>query len=116
VASDSLTLLLGSEVDVRVERSTLRQSTKRLLWLRRQKHAITWRYDVVNRKESAVQLEVEDILRPDWLNAYSSYRVELRDAAGGEWVQATGQIRWQTEIPAGGSRSWEVRFVVRQPG
>lgn len=116
VASDSLTLLMGSEVDVRVERSTLRQSTKRLLWLRRQKHAITWRYDVVNRKNTPVQLEVEDILRPDWLNAYSSYRVEVRDAAGGDWVQATGQIRWQTEIPAGGSRSWEVRFVVRQPG
>jgi hypothetical protein len=67
-------------------------------------------------KNVPVNLQVEDILTPDFLNAYSSFRIEVREAAGGEWMQARNLMRWSLALPAGGSQRWEVRLVVHQPG
>ena len=116
VESDSLTVSLGRDADVRVQRTTLQQETHNRRWVRRQKHHIVYRYDAANLKDVPVNLQVEDILTPDFLNAYSSFRIEVREAAGGEWMQARNLMRWSLALPAGGSQRWEVRLVVHQPG
>lgn len=116
VDSDSLTVSLGRDADVRVQRTTLQKESHNNRLFRRQKHRIAYRYDAVNLKSQPVNLQVEDWVTPEFLNAYSSFRIEVREASGGEWIQASNLMRWNFTIPAGGSLQWEVRLTVHQPG
>lgn len=109
---DTLAISLGPDPGIQVRRKrTLREDRTSLISGKRE-YQREYEFKVTNRKRSAIHIQIDDQLP---IADNEDIEINATKLEGAEVDDETGQILWDLEIPAGKSKTWELRYEVKAP-
>ncbi len=112
ITEDTLSISLGRDQGVAVERKRVRDKTETSIIGGKKKVSIRVRIDVRNNKQEKVRLLVRDQIP---LSRQADIEVEPTDQGGASLNAETGALSWDIELGPGKNRSLEFTFTVRYP-
>jgi len=111
-ATDTLTLSMGTDRGVFVERVRQKEFTRKGVLGRRITETVAWEIRARNNKNRPVNLEIRDQIP---VSAHSDIQVTLEESSGAQYEQPAGMLIWRTEVSAGQSINRNFRYSVRYP-
>ncbi len=111
-ATDTLTLSMGTDRGVIVERVRQTEFARKGVLGRRVTETVAWQIRARNNKNRSVNLEIRDQIP---VSAQSDIQVTLEESSGAEYEQSTGMLIWRMEVPAGQTQNRTFRYSVRYP-
>jgi hypothetical protein len=111
-AADTLSLSLGTDKNIVVTRTSLKDLTEKQGLGSNKKETRDWQIEVKNRKNQPVNLLVEDQVP---VSQNSSIEVESQELSGGLLDKATGKIVWSLPLKALEDKKLELKYQVKYP-
>ncbi len=111
-AADTLSLSLGTDKNIVVTRTSLKDLTERQSLGSNKKETRDWQIEVKNRKNQPVNLLIEDQVP---VSQNSSIEVESQELSGGLLDKATGKIVWSLPLKALEDKKLELKYQVKYP-
>lgn len=110
--SDTLSLSMGRDKGIEVERITLAdKSTDKLIGLN-DKKVLSYKIHVRNGKSIPVEVIVKDHIP---VSQVDDIKVELLEKSGGELDELSGMITWREKLKSKQDKNWVLSFEVTYP-
>jgi uncharacterized protein (TIGR02231 family) len=109
---DTLTLSLGADPKVLIEREQVKDFSSKKLIGTNKKEEYAYRIKVRNTKKENINIRVEDQIP---VSSNSQIEVELIDANGGQVDTATGKITWDLNVAPNDTKEIVFKFSVKYP-
>ncbi|MFB9865214.1 DUF4139 domain-containing protein [Rufibacter immobilis] len=109
---DTLTLSLGRDQNVVVQRERMKDYQKRTTLGSNVKEQFGYEISLRNTKAQPVTITVEDQIP---LSTTSEIEVEDVDTNGGQWNKETGKVTWQVVLKPNEEVKRSLRYVVKYP-
>lgn len=110
--SDSLTLSLGQDKNIVVERKRLKDQSKKQFLGSSKTDTRSWEINFRNKKSTPINLVVEDQF-PTSVN--NDLKVELTEKSGAEVETESGKLTWKFTLPATSARTLKFAYEVKYP-
>ena len=111
-SSDTLSLSLGKDAKVIVQRKNQRDFTKVKTIGSNQKETIGYTISINNTNNKDISIEVVDQVP---LSKHSDIVVEVTESSKAQKNMKTGELTWELNIKAGKTKSVEVTYEVTSP-
>ncbi|MDZ4838438.1 MAG: mucoidy inhibitor MuiA family protein [Bacteroidota bacterium] len=109
---DTLTLSLGKDDRVVVQRKEVKNVSKRVLIGTSQKQTKQFIITVKNNKPVPINIQIVDRVP---VSRQTEVEIEINDKSGASFDPISGQIVWKTEIKKGDSKKFELSYSVKWP-
>jgi uncharacterized protein (TIGR02231 family) len=109
---DTLTVSMGIDRGVSVERIRMAEFSRRSITGRRTTETVAWEIRVRNNKNRSVNLEIHDQVP---VSTHSDMQITIDDRSGATYTEATGLLIWKTDLKPGESLTRPFRYSVRYP-
>ncbi|MDB5134619.1 MAG: hypothetical protein JWP37_1222 [Mucilaginibacter sp.] len=109
---DTLNLSLGTDKNIVVSRTSLKDLTERQSLGSNKKETRDWQIEIKNRKNQPVSLLVEDQVP---VSQNSSIDVETQELSGGQLDKTTGKVIWSLPLKAQDDKKIELKYQVKYP-
>ncbi len=110
--TDTLNLSLGTDKNIVVTRTSLKDLSERQSLGSNKKETRDWQIEVKNRKSQPINLLVEDQVP---VSQNSSIEVELQELSGAQLDKLTGKVTWKMELKPEGDKKLELKYLVKYP-
>ncbi len=110
--SDTLNISLGTDKGISVERERLKEFTSTRLIGLNKVETRSYRISVKNNKSTDVEIEVFDQVP---VSQNKDIEVEATELSGGTMNKFSGEVKWQTSIPAGESKQFILTYTIKYP-
>ena len=110
--TDTLNLSLGTDKNIVVTRTSLKDLTEKQSLGSNKKEIRYWQIDVKNRKNQQVNLLVEDQVP---VSQNSSIDVEAQELSGGQLDKNTGRVSWSFLLRPQDEKKVELKYLVKYP-
>jgi len=111
-SGDTLAVSLGKDSRIVAERITLKDKNKRKFIGSNIKESKSFEIIIKNNLSRKVSVKVIDQIP---LSMDSRIEVETENLSGGELNSRTGQVIWNTEIPASDSKKFKLEYTIKYP-
>jgi uncharacterized protein (TIGR02231 family) len=109
---DTLAVSLGKDSRIVAERITLKDKNKRKFIGSNVRESKAFEIIIKNNLSRKVSVKVIDQIP---LSMDSRIEVETENLSGGELNATTGQVIWNTEIPASDSKKFKLEYTIKYP-
>ena len=109
---DTLSLSLGPDQNLKVESERISYNNEKLFLGKKRKKTYTWKFTVVNSKESPVSLLIEERVH---ISNQEEIEVELLDVDGANLDPKKGFVRWHTQLNSGAKTTRNLRYSITHP-
>lgn len=106
LAEDTLTLSLGTDASIIIERKELREKNKRSFFSNKKLQQKSYEIKVKNTRSSSIFVTVQDQIP---VSSNKEIEVELVESTDAKLDEDTGILEWVVEIPSG--ETWETSFT-----
>jgi hypothetical protein len=110
--TDTLNLSLGTDKNIVVTRTSLKDLSERQSLGSNKKETRDWRIEVKNRKSQPVNLLVEDQVP---VSQNSSIEVEIQELSGAQLDKLTGKVSWKMALKPEDDKKLELKYLVKYP-
>ena len=110
--TDTLNLSLGTDKNIVVTRTSLKDLSERQSLGSNKKETKDWQIEVKNRKNQPVNLLVEDQVP---VSQNSSIEVETQELSGGLLDKLTGKVTWKMALKPDDDKKLELKYLVKYP-
>ncbi len=110
--ADTLNISLGTDNGLNVERESLKEYTSTRLIGTNRVETRSFRISIRNNKTAAVDIDIYDQVP---VSRNKDIEVEATELSGGIMNEFTGELKWQTSIPAGESKEFILTYTVKYP-
>ena len=110
--TDTLNLSLGTDKNIVVTRTSLKDLSERQSLGSNRKEARDWQIEVKNRKSQPINLLVEDQVP---VSQNSSIEVELQELSGAQLDKLTGKVTWKMMLKPADNKKLELKYLVKYP-
>lgn len=110
--SDTLTLSLGRDKQVAINREKQKNYTTRQFIGSKQEETLSWLISVKNNKPQTVRIVVSDQIP---VSTLQEIEVSLIERSGAQLNQPTGELKWEIELEPGQSRELVLTYSVKYP-
>lgn len=110
--TDTLNLSLGTDKNIVVTRTSLKDLSERRSLGSNKKETRDWQIEVKNRKSQPVNLLVEDQVP---VSQNSSIEVEIQELSGAQLDKLTGKVTWKMPLKPGDDKKLELKYLVKYP-
>lgn len=110
--TDTLNLSLGTDKNIVVTRTSLKDLTEKQSLGSNKKETRDWQIEVKNRKNQLVNLLVEDQVP---VSQNSSIEVETQELSGGKLNAGTGAVSWKLQLSPQDDKKVELKYLVKYP-
>jgi hypothetical protein len=110
--TDTLSISLGTDKNIVVTRTSLKDLTEKQSLGSNKKETRDWVIEIKNRKNSNVNLLVEDQVP---VSQNSSIEVETQNLSGGQLDPTTGKISWNVKLNPADNKKIELKYQVKYP-
>ncbi|WP_338790542.1 DUF4139 domain-containing protein [Bernardetia sp. MNP-M8] len=111
-SGDTLAVSLGKDSRIVAERITLKDKNKRKFIGSNVRESKAFEIIVKNNLSRKVNVKIIDQIP---LSMDSRIEVETENISGGELNSRTGQVIWNTEIPASDSKKFKLEYTIKYP-
>jgi uncharacterized protein (TIGR02231 family) len=109
---DTLSLLLGKDQDIVVERKKIKDYCKKSVFGGLKTTELGLEVLVKNKKNKAINIIVEDQIP---ISSIEEIEIKLLDKSNADIDEATGKLTWKYDIKAGESQKLTIRYEVKYP-
>ena len=110
--TDTLNLSLGTDKNIVVTRTSLKDLSERQSLGSNKKETRDWQIEVKNRKSQPINLLVEDQVP---VSQNSSIEVEIQELSGGQLDKLTGKVIWKMVLKPEDNKKIELKYLVKYP-
>jgi len=110
--TDTLNLSLGTDKNIVVTRTSLKDLSERQSLGSNKKETRDWQIEVKNRKSQPINLLVEDQVP---VSQNSSIEVEIQELSGGQLDKLTGKVIWKMALKPEDNKKIELKYLVKYP-
>lgn len=110
--TDTLNLSLGTDKNIVVTRTSLKDLSERQSLGSNKKETRDWQIEVKNRKNQPVNLLVEDQVP---VSQNSSIEVEIQELSGAQLDKLTGKVTWKMTLKPDDDKKIELKYLVKYP-
>lgn len=110
--TDTLNLSLGTDKNIVVTRTSLKDLSERQSLGSNKKETRDWQIEVKNRKNQPINLLVEDQVP---VSQNSSIEVEIQELSGAQLDKQTGKVNWKMVLKTGDDKKIELKYLVKYP-
>ncbi|MCS6823543.1 MAG: DUF4139 domain-containing protein [Cytophagaceae bacterium] len=110
--TDTLTISLGRDKKVVVERKTVKEFTSKKIIGTNRKDEFAYEITVRNTKKEPIDIEIEDQYP---VSQNNSIQVELIESSGAQKEQTTGTLKWKLKIEPAETKQVSFRYSVKYP-
>jgi len=110
--SDTLNISLGTDNGINAERESLKEYTSSRLIGTNKIETRSYRIRIRNNKSHAVDIDIYDQVP---VSQNKDIEVKATELSGGEMDEYTGEVKWQSRIPAGESKEFVLTYTVKYP-
>jgi hypothetical protein len=110
--TDTLNLSLGTDKNIVVTRTSLKDLSERQSLGSNKKETRDWQIEMKNRKSQPINLLVEDQVP---VSQNSSIEVEIQELSGAQLDKLTGKVTWKTALKPGDDKKLELKYLVKYP-
>jgi len=110
--TDTLNLSLGTDKNIVVTRTSLKDLSERQSLGSNKKETRDWQIEVKNRKSQPINLLVEDQVP---VSQNSSIEVEIQELSGGQLDKLTGKVIWKMALKPEDNKKKELKYLVKYP-
>ncbi|HEY4197978.1 MAG TPA: mucoidy inhibitor MuiA family protein [Mucilaginibacter sp.] len=110
--TDTLNLSLGTDKNIVVTRTSLKDLSERQSLGSNKKETRDWQIEVKNRKSQPINLLVEDQVP---VSQNSSIEVEMQELSGAELDKLSGKATWKMNLKPGDDKKLELKYLVKYP-
>jgi hypothetical protein len=110
--ADTLNISLGTDKNIVVTRTSLKDLTERQVIGSNKKETRNWQIEVKNRKNQPVNLLVEDQVP---VSQNSSIDVETQELSGGKLDPTTGKVSWSLKLHPQDDKKIQLKYQVKYP-
>jgi len=110
--TDTLNLSLGTDKNIVVTRTSLKDLSERQSLGSNKKETRDWQIEVKNRKSQPINLLVEDQVP---VSQNSSIEVEIQELSGGQLDKLTGKVIWKLALKPEDNKKIELKYLVKYP-
>ena len=110
--TDTLNLSLGTDKNIVVTRTSLKDLSERQSLGSNKKETRDWQIEVKNRKSQPINLLVEDQVP---VSQNSSIEVEIQELSGGQLDKLTGKVIWKMALKPEDNKKTELKYLVKYP-
>lgn len=111
-AKDTLSLSLGTDKGISIEREKLKNYTSKSFIGGNRKELNAFKITVKNNKSVAVDITVEDQVP---VSTHEDISVEVLEFSKAEYNEETGKLKWQLKLQPGEHRELEFKYEVKYP-
>ncbi len=111
-SGDTLAISLGKDSRIVAQRITLKDKNKRKFIGSNVTESKSFEIIIKNNLSRKVNIKVIDQIP---LSMDSRIEVEIENISGGELNSRTGQVIWNTEIPASDSKKFKLEYTIKYP-
>jgi uncharacterized protein (TIGR02231 family) len=111
-SGDTLAVSLGKDSRIVAERITLKDKNKRKFIGTNVKESKSFEISIKNNLNRKVNIKIIDQIP---LSMDSRIEVETENLSGGQLNATTGQVIWNTEIPASDSKKFKLEYTIKYP-
>ncbi|MDO3626015.1 mucoidy inhibitor MuiA family protein [Mucilaginibacter sp. BT774] len=110
--TDTLNLSLGTDKNIVVTRTSLKDLSERQSLGSNKKETRDWQIEVKNRKRQPINLLVEDQVP---VSQNSSIEVEIQELSGAALDKLTGKATWKMTLKPEDDKKIELKYLVKYP-
>lgn len=110
--TDTLNLSLGTDKNIVVTRTSLKDLSERQSLGSNKKETRDWQIEVKNRKSQPVNLLIEDQVP---VSQNSSIEVEIQELSGAQLDKLTGKVNWKIALRPEDEKKLELKYLVKYP-
>jgi len=110
--SDTLTISLGRDKSVSVNREKIKDLTSWKLIGNKKEDTRAWRISVKNNKTQAIHMVLLDQVP---VPTIEELELDVKDLSGGKRDEATGEIKWMLNIKPKDSKEVDLRYTLKYP-
>jgi hypothetical protein len=110
--TDTLNLSLGTDKNIMVTRTSLKDLSERQSLGSNKKETRDWQIEVKNRKSQPINLLVEDQVP---VSQNSSIEVEIQELSGAQLDKLTGKVTWKMTLKPEDDKKLELKYLVKYP-
>ncbi len=110
--SDTLNISLGTDNGISVDRESLKEYTSTRLIGANRIDTRSYRIRIRNNKTMPVSIVIYDQIP---VSQNKDIEVDATELSGGSLKSFTGEVKWQTEIPAGEEKEYILTYTVKYP-
>ncbi len=110
--SDTLSISLGRDKNIVVERTRVKEKVKRQTLAGNRKETRGWEISLRNKKAVAVEIVVQDQFP---VPTDQQIKVEDKEAPGAQVDEAKGLITWRLSLPPNGNKKLSFGYMVKYP-
>ncbi len=111
-AGDTLTVSMGADRSVSVERSRLEEFSKTGILGRKKTETIAWEILIRNGKSRTVDIEIKDQIP---VSTDAEIEITLEESSKARHEENTGILTWKLSLQPGETQKREFRYSVRYP-
>lgn len=111
-AGDTLTLSLGSDKSITVERIKVKEFSKKTFLSGKRTETVAFRLRIRNNKATDIKIKVQDQIP---ISREKEIEIESEEVSGGKLKEETGLITWEVEVPPGSEQEVLNRYRVKYP-
>jgi uncharacterized protein (TIGR02231 family) len=110
--TDTLNLSLGTDKNIVVTRTSLKDLSERQSLGSNKKETRDWQIEAKNRKSQPINLLVEDQVP---VSQNSSIDVEIQELSDGQLDKLTGKVIWKLVLKPEDDKKLELKYLVKYP-
>ena len=110
--TDTLNLSLGTDKNIVVTRTSLKDLSERQSLGSNKKETRDWQIEAKNRKSQPINLLVEDQVP---VSQNSSIEVEIQELSGAQLEKMTGRVSWKMTLKPEDDKKLELKYLVKYP-
>jgi len=110
--SDTLTISLGRDKSVVVNRSIQKQFTSKKFLASKKEETRSWLISVKNNKPQKINMVILDQIP---VSTIENIEVDAQKLSGAKLNEETGEVKWVFELEPTEQKEWELRYVVTYP-
>jgi len=110
--SDTLTISLGRDKSVVVNRTIQKQLTSKKFLASKKEETRSWLISVKNNKPQKINMVILDQIP---VSTIENIEVDAQKLSGAKLNEETGEVKWVFELEPTEQKEWELRYVVTYP-
>jgi hypothetical protein len=110
--SDTLSVSLGSDQSIHIERKRIRDNSSKQFISNKRKDTREWAITVKNNKRHNIRIQIDDQMP---MSHREDIEIEHETLSGAEYDEFTGRLKWDVRIKPGKSEKVNFRYSVKYP-
>jgi hypothetical protein len=111
-ASDTLSLSLGRDKGIRIQREKAGDFTTRQFIGNKKEESRSWKLTVKNNKRQKIRLILYDQVP---VSTMQDIEVEVKQTSNGKLNEASGEVKWLIELEPNQEKKYELNYSVKYP-